>query len=195
MTIDDKIRELIAETYEMELFRIFQDTSATFNWTVQTGGGCQALVVENVANTNFDIVIVQNLDVPYCSEYDNPISVSIARDFQNACPNQVKEWRMETLKLHKTHEQAFEHIAQCRDLILQMADDEKLLFRVDWVHGYGEVPHKIMTLADLQNPADGWDLDDDFLSVLRNSTLGACNSWAAMGEQIDFTKIMGDENE
>lgn len=68
--------------------------------------------------------------------------------------------------------------------------DDLILFRVEWVEGYGDAPIEYKTLDQLQNADDGWDaLDDFFIRVLRNSNVGEVNSWSDPSGRIDFLKV------
>lgn len=67
--------------------------------------------------------------------------------------------------------------------------DDLILFNVSWVAGYGNAPSKNLTLAEMQNPSQGWNLGERFISALRDSEIGEKNIYSAMGEQIEFIKI------
>ena len=67
--------------------------------------------------------------------------------------------------------------------------DNLILFNVSWVAGYGNAPSKNLTLAEMQNPSQGWNLGERFISALRDSEIGEKNIYSAMGEQIEFIKI------
>jgi|TARA_A100000171_G_scaffold8773_1_gene6510 hypothetical protein len=68
-------------------------------------------------------------------------------------------------------------------------NDDLILFRVEWVKGYGDAPIEYRNLEQLQND-DRWDLlDDFFIRLLRNSDVGAINSWSDPSGRIDFLKI------
>jgi len=72
--------------------------------------------------------------------------------------------------------------------------DDLILFRVEWVEGYGDAPIEYKTLNQLQSADDGWDaLDDFFIRVLRNSDVGAINSWSDPSGRIDFLKVRDPE--
>ena len=43
--------------------------------------------------------------------------------------------------------------------------------------------------AEMQNPSQGWNLGERFISALRDSEIGEKNIYSAMGEQIEFIKI------
>ena len=193
--IEQGISETISHWYETELNAAFANTSAKIYMSADTGGGCSAIVIQNIGKSGLDIVITQDSGAPHLASGE--IIVCLYPDFFNNCTgNAIEEM---TLKAYEEHENALQYVCDLRDFALAIGKlnrySQNPLFRVDWVSGYGDAPHKIMTLAELQNPADGWDLDDDFLGTLRNSTIGARNTWAAMGERIDFTKIMGGKND
>ena len=50
--------------------------------------------------------------------------------------------------------------------------DDLILFNVSWVAGYGNAPSKNLTLAEMQNPSQGWNLGERFISALRDSEIG-----------------------
>ena len=200
--IEQGISETISQWYETELNAAFANTSAKIHMAADTGGGCSAIVIENISGSGLDIVITQEASAPYLANGETcNIAVSLYPHFFFYCgENAIQDM---TIKAFEEHENALQYVCDLRDMALEIVKlngqkisySENPLFRVDWVSGYGDIPHKIMRFSEFLNRADGWDLDDEFLTTLRNSTIGARNSWAAMGEQIDFTKIAGGKNE
>jgi len=114
--INQGISETVAHWYEVELNAAFAETSATIHMAANTGGGCSAIVVENIGGGGLDIVITQDSAAPYLASGD--IAISLYPDFFNNCIGSAIE-KM-TLNVFDKHEHVMQYARHLRDMALEM---------------------------------------------------------------------------
>jgi hypothetical protein len=116
--IEQSIGETVAHWYEVELNAAFAETSATIHMAANTGGGCSAIVVENIGGGGLDIVITQDSAAPHLASGD-VLLVSLYPDFFNRCGNSAIEEM--TVKAFEEHENAIQYARDLRDMALEIA--------------------------------------------------------------------------
>jgi hypothetical protein len=115
--IEQSIGETVAQWYETELNAAFANTSATIHMAANTGGGCSAIVVENIGGGGLDVVISQDSGAPHLANGD--IAVCLYPDFFNNCiGNAIEEM---TLKAFEEHENVIQYVRDLRDMALEIA--------------------------------------------------------------------------
>jgi len=117
--IEASVSETVAQWYETELNAAFVNTSATINMGAQTGGGCSANVVQNIAETGLDIVITQGAEAPYLA--DGGIAVSLCPSFLEA-PSDANPIQEMTIKTFQEHETAMEYVRGLRDMAIAISE-------------------------------------------------------------------------
>lgn len=115
--IEQSIGETVANWYEVELNAAFVNTSATIHMAANTGGGCSAIVVENIGGGGLDIVITQDCAAPHLASGD--IAISLYPNFFNNCTESAIE-KM-TVKAFEEHENAMQYARDLRDMALEIA--------------------------------------------------------------------------
>jgi hypothetical protein len=121
-SLPDKINQTISETvahwYEVELNAAFAETSATIHMCADNGGGCSAIVIENIGGGGLDILITQDQSTPYLAS-GGVLLVSLYPDFFNRCGNSAIEEM--TVKAFEEHENAIQYARDLRDMALEIA--------------------------------------------------------------------------
>ena len=117
--IEQGISETISHWYETELNAAFANTSAKIHMAADTGGGCSAIVIENISGSGLDIVITQEASAPYVANGEMcNIAVSLYPHFFFHCgENAIQDM---TIKAFEQHENALQHVCDLRDMALEI---------------------------------------------------------------------------
>jgi hypothetical protein len=118
--IEQSIGETVAQWYETELNAAFANTSATVHMAADTGGGCSAIVIENIGGGGLDVVMTQEASAPYLANGETcNIAVSLYPHFFFHCgENAIQDM---TIKAFEQHENALQHVCDLRDMALEIA--------------------------------------------------------------------------
>ena len=118
--IEQSIGETVAQWYETELNAAFANTSATVHMAADTGGGCSAIVIENIGGGGLDVVITQEASAPYLANGETcNIAASLYPHFFFHCgENAIQDM---TIKAFEQHENALQHVCDLRDMALEIA--------------------------------------------------------------------------
>lgn len=117
--IEQGVSETIAQWYETELNAAFANTSAKIHMAADTGGGCSAIVIENIGGSGLDIVITQDASAPHLANGEMyNIAVSLYPHFFFHCgENAIQDM---TIKAFEQHENALQYICDLRDMALEI---------------------------------------------------------------------------
>ena len=116
--IEQSIGETVAQWYETELNAAFANTSATIHLVADTGGGCSAIVIENIGGSGLDIIITQDQSAPYLAS-GGVLLASLYPNFFNRCDNCAIEEM--TVKGFEEHENVIQYVCDLRDMALEIA--------------------------------------------------------------------------